>query len=45
MRGHHNQITSLILGNRDNALGRMLVLHMDDIARHSVRIRALNRAV
>src|SRR5262245_39155843 len=38
MRRHDNQIAPLLFSGRDDTFGRMLILHVDDIAGHAVCI-------
>src|SRR5262249_40220911 len=45
MRRHDNQIAPLPFSGRDDTFGRMLILHVDDIAGHAVCVPTLDSAI
>src|SRR5262245_39386695 len=45
MRRHDNQIAPLLFSGRDDTFGRMLILHVDDIAGHAVCVPTLDSAI
>src|SRR5262245_47351357 len=45
MRRHDNQIAPLLFSGRDDTFGRMLILHVDDIAGHAVCLPTLGSAI